>query len=207
MEPRNHTETTSGTLFFDNPDYFDRHKNLVLGTMAAVLVAGTLAALWVVRAKTAEQQASSELGATKPSTGMAVVADKYPGTMAAGQSLLLAGDSALKENKSEEAARLFERFIRENPKHPLLPSALAGLATAEEARGNQDAAALHYARLADAPAPTPRTADALLALARIHAAKGDTAKARQRADELMAKFPGSTRRHEAEEILASLPKN
>jgi magnesium-protoporphyrin O-methyltransferase len=59
------------------------------------------------------------------------------------------------------------------------------LATAEEARGNQDAAAHHYARLADAPAPTPRTADALLALARIHAAKGDTAKARQRADELL----------------------
>ncbi len=198
----------SGTLPFDNPIFFEQHKSSILATLGALLLIGTIAAIFLVNSSAKERAAETLLGSySKPGTEMAVIADKFPNTRAAAQALLLGGDAALRENKAPEAARLFERFLKHYSTHPLADNATMGLAACEQAQGNIERMMQLLEKIAAAQPAGARSAEALLKLASAHQSKGAHAKARQSAEELLAKYPGSVYRAEAEAILVRLPKS
>lgn len=112
------------------------------------------------------------------------VREGFSGSGAASQAALLAGDAHLKLGEWDAAIGAYNDYLTNAAaKDPLRFGALEGLALAEEGRGNLDAAAGTYERLAkEVPAFADR---ADLERARILAAQGKTDEAKK----LLAAFP------------------
>jgi tetratricopeptide (TPR) repeat protein len=108
---------------------------------------------------------------------------EHSGTPAAALAALAAGDAHLRLQEWDAAKGAYERFLAAAPSDDSLRfGALEGLGLAEEGKGNLDAAAQAYDRLArEAPAFADR---ADLDRARVLAAAGKVAEAK----ELLAKF-------------------
>jgi tetratricopeptide (TPR) repeat protein len=103
---------------------------------------------------------------------------EHGGTRPAQLAALTKGDAHLALREWDAAKAAYDRFLAEAPKDDSLRfGAIEGLAVAEEGKGNLDAAAQAYARLAS---EVPGFADrADLERARVLAAAGKTAEARQ----------------------------
>jgi tetratricopeptide (TPR) repeat protein len=101
----------------------------------------------------------------------------HPGTGAARMAALALGDAHYKLRAYDDARAAYERFLAEAPKDDSLRfGALEGIALADEAKGNLDAAAADYERLGkEVPAFSDR---ADLERARVLARAGKTADAR-----------------------------
>lgn len=176
--------------------------------VAAILVVAVLSALQARRAERAGIVASDLLQAmggeisSVPLPGfpgpfyasedarqraVAAAADRvlaeYPGTGAAELAALAKGDAHLRLREWDLARSAYERFLAEARKDDSLRfGALEGLALAEEGRGDLEAAARTFERLArEAPAFSDR---ADLERARVLARAGKTAEAK----ELLAAF-------------------
>ena len=113
------------------------------------------------------------------------VLSQHPGTAAADLAALADGDARLRLREWDAAKAAYERFLAQAPRGDSLRfGALEGLALAEEGKGNLDAAAQAYERMArEAPAFADR-ADLERALVLARAGKTQDAK------EILSSFPG-----------------
>lgn len=131
-------EIQSGPSSWDR--FLDRHhKALLAGVL--LLIAGVAAVLiwrWNVNRNAA--QAAAEFSAAADVPELLAIADKHRGTPAAGTALLEAAQRTLAEDKPSDALPLLQRFVEENPKHPLRAEGLIGLAALQSQQG-QDASA------------------------------------------------------------------
>ncbi len=131
-----------------------------------------------------------------------VVAD-HGGTPAAALASLAAGDAHLRLQEWDAAKAAYERYLADAPRDDSLRfGALEGVGLAEEGKGNLDAAAGAYDRLArEAPAFADR---ADLDRARVLAAAGKTADAKGLLAGFSEKHKDSQLTAEASERLARL---
>lgn len=80
---------------------------------------------------------------------MEQVVDKYDGTPAAGQVLIMLGNRRLAEGDFGRAQELYERYLSDYEGSPMLAyAAESGVAAAMEAQGNVEQAALKYLDIA-----------------------------------------------------------
>lgn len=128
---------------------------------------------------------------------------EYGGTPAANLAALSAGNAHLKLKEWDAAKTAFERYLGDAPKVDSLRfGALEGIGLAEEGKGNLDAAAVAYDRLArEVPAFADR---ADLDRARVLAAAGKTSEAKDLLASFSEKHKESQLTAEASERLARL---
>jgi tetratricopeptide (TPR) repeat protein len=131
------------------------------------------------------------------------VLSEYPGTGAADLAALAKGDAHLRLREWDQAKAAYERFLSHaDPKDSLRFGALEGLALAEEGKGNLDAAAAAYGRMAK---EAPTFADhADLEAARVLAQAGKTAQAKELLTGFAEKHKDSQLAAEASQRLAGL---
>jgi tetratricopeptide (TPR) repeat protein len=183
-----------------------KRKHVVVAGAVAVLVVGVIAILQAVNAQREERAgaAAADLLATMGGEISAVPLPGLPGpffpsdearqkavveaaqkviaghggTAAARLAALALGDAQLRLKAWDDAKAAYERFLAEAPKDDSLRfGALEGIAIAEEAKGNLDAAATAYERLArEVPAFSDR-ADLERARVLTRAGKATDAKA------------------------------
>ncbi len=127
--------------------------------------------------------------------------DKFKGAPSGKLAGLRAADCQLELGQTEDAKRLYQKFLDTRPKDGILrASANRGLAKAFEASGQGDEAVKRYLEAADIEA-SPMRADDLVAAALIQLQAGRLAEAKAIYQKVMDQFPGSPKAREAKEGL------
>lgn len=124
------------------------------------------------------------------STALLEVAQRFAGTRASGQALLLAANALLQEGDAANAQRRFEQFLRDYRNSPLLNQAVFGLATALEVQGKTNEAMERYESLAERRLDSdPTVFLARLRLGRLCEARGELERARRYYEEVARATP------------------
>lgn len=87
-----------------------------------------------------ELEASERFTAAKTPEDCDIVVQKYPGTLAAGNALLLKADLLWEAGKKESSIATLQEFVKNQAGHPLLANALLGLGSKQAALGDKDSA-------------------------------------------------------------------
>ena len=165
-------------LLLDSGLTWEKYK---LPIMAAVALLALGFAGWSIhesqQAKNAAA-ASALFDAAKTDADYLKVIDTYPGSSAAANAYLLLGRAKYNAKDYAGAAQAWRDFAAKFPKHPLVPDALSGEASALEAQGKPEEARAMYQRVATSyqssyVAPLARISEAELLLAQ---GKKDEAK-------------------------------
>jgi TolA-binding protein len=104
--------------------------------------------------------------------------DQHGSTSAGRLGAYLRGTLALRQGQPAEAVTLLQAFVDDNPRHALVPSALAALAAAQEDAGDVAGAETTLRRVADGTWEMYPAAAALMDLARFYDRQGRRAEAR-----------------------------
>lgn len=124
--------------------------------------------------------------------GLTSVIDDFAGDPAAEQALFLLGKVNLDSRNYPEAIRYFEQYAAKYADNKLYhAAALAGIATAQENQGNYSEAAAKYLAANDDNPDGPLAGDYCLSALRCYLAMGDTGKAKERFDDISARFSGT----------------
>lgn len=127
------------------------------------------------------------------------VVDKYPGTPAAAQALLVMGETFYSNKEWDETLKVYSSFLESFPKHEFSPNALMGVGGAYEAKGDLEKAADQYRKVYENFPESYRAAEAKLALAQVYERQGQKAKAKQIYESIPAAYPQSVWRNFATE--------
>jgi predicted negative regulator of RcsB-dependent stress response len=156
-------------------------KRLIAG-LVAVLIAGGVIGLTIWNKSHHELMANEALANIKDPPGSrehptaadaapyVQVANDYQGTAAAARARLMAGGALFEAGNFKDAGEQFNRFLQENPSHPLANEALLGVAASLEGDGKNADAIARYEDLikhhmADTTGPQAKSALARLYLA------------------------------------------
>jgi tetratricopeptide (TPR) repeat protein len=189
-----------------------RQRATVIAVVAGIILVGIIAAQLIRQSGAkAEKEASLLLldgegqylsGNTAEALSRFVDgAEKYKGAPSGKIAGLRAADCRLELGQTEEAKRLYQKFLDSSPKDGLLKaSAIRGLAKALEASGQGDEAAKKYLEAAEIAA-SPMRADDLISAAQIHLQAGRLDEAKTLYLKVFDQFPGSPRARDAKEGL------
>lgn len=148
---------------------------LGLGLFLVVLIAIAVARHF---SHETELRAAEAFTSAKNATDCDVIIQKYAGTEAAGNAMLLKASLLWDEGKKESSVTALQEFVKDQPDHPLLPHALLGLGSKQAALGNNDdarktleAVSRDYAKSEVAAAAQAQLGDILWAEGKIDEAK------------------------------------
>ena len=189
-------------------DVYRKHRWVILGAVAAVLVAGAVIVGLVARTRAQEREAQVKLGKALDAHSKAeaalstttsdpaapswddviaqldgVIRD-HPKTTAATLAEHWRGVAQLRAGRTTEAVESLTRFSQAHADEWSLPHALSALATAQEEAGSVEDAAATWQRLADTDWRTYPRAAALYNLARLHERTGNVTAAREAYEKL-----------------------
>lgn len=151
-----------------------------------------------------DDAAAALLAAAKGPTDFQKVLADYPGSAAAPSAALLLAQSQRQEKKFAEANTTLEGFLKRNPKHELVTTAMMAMAANLESLGKPDDALLMDRRIA---AEHPRDFNAPLALlAQVHILKekGQIEEARRVCETVLTQYRDSYASQEASQYLLNL---
>jgi len=148
---------------------------IALGLVVLVLLAVSVSRYF---SRQTEMQAAQEFTAAKTVEDCDVVAQKYAGTRAAGNALLLKATLLWEAGKKESSVTVLKDFIKDRPDHSLLPyaevalgSKLAALGEKDEARKTLDAVVRDHPKSEMAAAADTQLGDMLWAEGKVDEAK------------------------------------
>ena len=167
-------------------------KNFRKIVLVAVVAVAAVAVIGMIRYKTHQTAlaAAEQVSSAKTVEDCDLVAQKYPGSIAAGNAALLKADLLWKANKKDSAVGTLKEFTKSFPKHPFFLSGLMGLASKLESIGDKAEAKAIYERLTGefgksefAPLAQARLGDMLWA-------DGKDDEAKKLFESLPSKYPG-----------------
>jgi tetratricopeptide (TPR) repeat protein len=130
--------------------------------------------------------------------------NRFAGAPSGKVGLLRAADCQLELGQSDEAKRLYQKFLDSRPKDGLLrASAIRGIGKALEASGQGEEAAKRFMEAAEVVG-SPVRADDLIAAATIYLRAGKLPEARAAFTKVLQLFPASPRARDAKEGLDKL---
>lgn len=165
-------------------------KKIVL---AIGLVALVLAGIAVSRyfSHQTELEAAQRFTAAKTPEDCDVIVQKYAGTAAAGNALLLKAELLWEAGKKESSVAALQDFIKSQPDHPLLPHALLGLGSKQADLGDKDNARKTLEGVVRDHAKSEAAAAAQTQLGDMLWAEGKIEEAKKLFTELPRNHPGS----------------
>ena len=179
-------EDTVATLYAKAVDFFDRNRNVVYGSLAAVAVLIVALVGWSYMKSQKEATAAEEIAAAvrnyelglyrealdgvAGSKGLITVSNEYSGTDAGNLAKFYAADALFRLGEYDEALGFFRSYKKESDY--LGASALAGEASILEMKGQPAEAARLYERAADTIDDELTTAQYLIDAGRSYEAAG-----------------------------------
>jgi len=174
------------------PDVFwEKHGRKVIAIAVAALAVGAAVFLWQRHGIQEEENAALRLASARDAATLQGIIQDYPGKNVAADAMMRLGDVYYREGKYDEAAAVYQKFLAEYPRHPLVQSGRFGLAAVQEAKGNFHAARDQYLQLATADRGGYLFLAAGMGAARCAESLGQTKEARQMYEELFAAAQGS----------------
>ncbi len=162
--------TIAPDLVLEGTMIWDRYKLPIVAAVTLVVLGLVGSEFYETNRAKAASAASALLDASKTPAEYQKVIDTYPGSEAAANAYLLLGRARYDAGDHPGAVQAWQTLASKYPQHPLLPTALIGVAGALEAQGKLDEARTMYQRAASAQphsyvAPLARLAEAELLLA------------------------------------------
>lgn len=164
-------------------------RKIVIGAVAVIAVA-SVGGLVRYKSHQTAVEAGEQLTAAKTVEDCDIVIQKYPGSNAAGNALLLKADLLWKANKKDSAVGTLQEFTKNFPKHPFYQSGLLGLASKLESTGDKAGAKAIYERFNGEFGKSEFTSVAQVRLADILWADGKEDEAKKLLELLPSKHPG-----------------
>ncbi|MBX7210116.1 MAG: tetratricopeptide repeat protein [Verrucomicrobiaceae bacterium] len=160
--------------------------------MAALAAVGVAAVVGLVRYKSGktEAEAGQLVSSAKTVEDCDLVVQKYSGTVAAGNALLLKADLLWKANKKDSAVGVLRDFTKSFPKHPFFVGGLLGLASKLEAAGDKAEAKSIYERVSSEHGKSEFAPLAQIRLGDMLWSDGKEAEAKKLFEGLPGKYPG-----------------
>ena len=165
-------------------------KSIMLG-FAALAVA--LAVFFIMRYMSAqkEQEAAEKFTAAMGVEDCDVVVQKYPGSAAAGNALLMKANFLWSQDRKDTSIATLQEFVRSYGSHKLHASGLLGLATKQAAVGDKSAARATLDELLKKYPKSELAPAADIQIADLFWAEGKTDEAKKQLDSLLQKYPGN----------------
>lgn len=135
--------------------------------------------------------AGAEFASAKTIEDCDIVAQKYPGTAAAGNALLLKADLLWDQNKKDTALSVLREFVSKHAKHPLYPYGLLAFASKLESLGERDEAKAVFERVINEFGTSDLAPLAQLRLGDLLWAQGKEDEAKKAYEALPSKFPNA----------------
>lgn len=171
---------------------------LGLGLFLVVLIAIAVARHF---SHETELRAAEAFTSAKNAADCDVIIQKFAGTEAAGNAMLLKASLLWDEGKKESSVTALQEFVKDQPDHPLLPHALLGLGSKQAALGNNDDARKTLEAVSRDYAKSEVAAAAQAQLGDILWAEGKLDEAKKIFTELPRNNPGSPFIGQAEQRL------
>ncbi len=166
-------------------------KKLLL-LFGAATVAVVLYGFASYASKAKAVQAGERFASAKTVEDCDLLLSEFPGTVAAGNALLLKADLLWAQNKKDSSVAALREFTTGQTKHPLLAEALLALASKLDAMGEADEARPVLERLVAEYADADVAALAQIRLADLLWAAGKEAEAKAAYEAVPAKFPNAS---------------
>jgi tetratricopeptide (TPR) repeat protein len=190
---------TTGMTTATEPNFSSFNQEVFWALHGRKIIFGSIAALLILLA------VGAYFGWQKLQTGQAElaydsatniddwqkVADRFPGSIAAGNALLRIAAQQASDGHFPDSDKTYQRFIRDYSKHPFAVNSLMGLATNAEAEAKPDEALNYYAEIAGKYGTTYLAPMALLSQARLTEGKGQLKEARQLYEMVVQRYPQS----------------
>ena len=189
------TETSHGLEFLA---WLELNKKRVIVAAAVITVAASSVVIYRWRHTERELQANTALlkaqrvaqrdgaGQRRSAEPFLRVASDFPGTRAAGRSLLLAAEAQYAAGKYAEAAQQFESYLRESSGSSFAPTAAFGVAASLDAQGKTNEAVAAYQGVINDYPGSAVANQAKLVLGGLHEARKDLTQAARLYGELSA---------------------
>ena len=160
--------------------------------LLAVVVVAAVAVVGMVRYKShqTELAAAEQVSSAKTVEDCDLVVQKYAGSVAAGNAMLVKADLLWKANKKDSAIGVLKDFTKSFPKHPFFLSALMGLASKLESAGDKGEAKAIYERMSSEFGKSEFAPLAQLRLGDMLWADGKDEEAKKLFETLPSKYPG-----------------
>ncbi len=182
-------------------------KIVIAGVAALVLVC--LIGVFKYKSVTTARESGELVTAAKTPEDCDIIIQKYSGSTAAGNALLMKADLLWKQNKKDGAFGAWREFATKFTKHPFYQSGLIALASKLEVEGNKAEARAIYERFDKEFPQSPFAPMAKVRLADQAWADGKDDDAKKILAEIPVKYPGSPffEQHEQRQkwITAALP--
>jgi TolA-binding protein len=167
-------------------------KNFRKIVLLVVIAVAAVAVIGMVRYKSHQTGlAAAELvSSAKTVEDCDLVVQKYPGSVAAGNAMLVKADLLWKANKKDSAIGVLKDFTKSFPKHPFFLSALMGLASKLESAGDKGEAKAIYERMSSEFGKSEFAPLAQIRLGDMLWADGKDEEAKKLFEGLPSKYPG-----------------
>ena len=160
--------------------------------LLAVIAIAAAAVVGMIRYKTHQtaRAAAEQLSSAKTVEDCDLVVQKYAGSVAAGNAMLLKADLLWKANKKDSAVGVLKDFTKSFPKHPFFLSGLMGLASKLESIGDNAEAKAIYERITGEFGKSEFAPLAQIRLGDMLWADGKDEEAKKLFETLPSKYPG-----------------
>lgn len=167
-------------------------KNFRKIILLAVVVVAVASVVFMIRYKSRQtaNAAAEQVSAAKTVEDCDLVVQKYPGSTAAGNAMLLKADLLWKANKKDSAVGVLKDFTKSFSKHPFHLSGLMGLASKLEAIGEKSEAKAIYERVTSEYAKSEFAPLAQVRLGDLLWSDGKEEEAKKLFESLPSKYPG-----------------
>ena len=183
--PQPHADPVNGSEAF-----LEKHiKKIVL---AAIVAVAGVSVVGMVRYKAHQTaiEAGELVSAAKTIEDCDLVAQKYPGSTAAGNALLLKADLQWKANKKDSALGTLREFTKSFSSHPFFVSGLMALGSKLEATGEKAEAKAVYERVSNEFGKSEFAPLAQIRIGDLLWAEGKDEEAKKFFETLPSQFPG-----------------
>ncbi len=167
-------------------------KNFRKVVLALLLVVMLLTGLFTSRHFTAQRnlEAAEKFSSSTSVEDCDVVIQKYPGSTAAGNSLLQKADLLWQQGKKQSSIDALQEFLKSLPSHNLRDSATIALGTKQAAMGDKDAARATFENFLKSSPQDELAPAADIQLGDLLWQEGKDEEARKHFESLLQKYPG-----------------
>lgn len=116
--------------------FWERNKSLIIGLIAAIVVAGLLVAAWFAYSTSQNAAAQQLFAVAKSVEELRAVVDRFPKTMPAADALMRIAAAERAAGNMDKSTAAFREFLDRFPSHALAGGALLGIAQNQDASGD-----------------------------------------------------------------------
>jgi predicted negative regulator of RcsB-dependent stress response len=176
---------------FDMEIFWAKHGQKVMVGALVVLALGGGAFLWQRQQASKAEAAATRLATAQDARMLEAVAQEYAGTETGAQALLRLASAHFRAGRHDDAARVYQQFQAQHPRHPFAPTAALGLAAVREAKGDTAGAKDLYLTMAGGQVENYVRIAARLGAARCAELLGQKKEAKQLYEETLAAAQGT----------------